>query len=141
MPEATTPMPTQRRRGEVPHPELLAPIEFPADDEARVLISMSLYRHFERFHHVLADAELAVARGRLEGKCQAYQMVLDQVRANEVLSSVRQPVLTEHLGRILAACQADLQRLESMSAAPLPQNPEGPLPQNSQGPPPAAGGV
>lgn len=119
MPKDTTPM---RRRGEVHHPELLTPIEFPHDDEPRVLISMTLYRHFEEFHQVLAEIENAIERGKLEGKCHAYQMVLDQVRANEVLSSVRQPVLIQQLERIVAACQADLQKLEP-AAAPAPTEP------------------
>lgn len=120
MPDEMTPM---RRRGEVHHPELLTPIEFPHDDEPRVLISMTLYRHFERFHQVLAEVDNAIERGKLEGKCQAYQMVLDQVRANEVLSSVRQPALIEQLERLVAACRADLERLEAEATTLLEQVP------------------
>jgi hypothetical protein len=101
-----------RRRGGLFHQELLEPIHLPPMREPQVIISMDEYRSYERFLDVFISIENAIARGRLEARIEAYEMVLRQVELNDTLSAVRQPALLESLRRIIAACREDLARIE-----------------------------
>jgi hypothetical protein len=113
MPEqATTPAPGRRRGELVHHPELLEPIHLPPMREPQVIISMDEYRSYERFLEVFISIENAIARGRLEARIEAYEMVLRQVELNDTLSAVRQPALIDSLRRIIASCREDLTRIE-----------------------------
>lgn len=98
------------------HDELLRPIELPPA-EPMVIITMAEWRAHERFLEAFASVENAVTVGRLEGKLDAYQMVLDQVRANEVMTPGRSPELIARLERVIVACQEDLKRLQPVREA------------------------
>ena len=118
--------PARRRRDErVHHPELLEPIVLPRMREPQVIISMEDYQNYERFLDVFVSVENAIARGRLEARIEAYEMVLRQVEMNDTLSPVRQPGLIDSLKRIIVSCREDLVRLEMEGEPPVkPPAPE-----------------
>lgn len=89
--------------------------------EPSVIISMAEWRAYELFRERIANVEDAIARGRLEGKLQAYRLVLSHAEASLVLSPIRAPGVIEALKRIIKAAEEDLARLEGCPMKPPTQ--------------------